>query len=481
MEASQPAPGAGTAGSRVRAAKTSAAWTCPAAPVPTPRRSPTKISASRVSVPAAVVAEPSVAPTTTIPPPPIPILRAPAATPIPPWVARVARCWWRAKCASRHSSSATTGHDLARAAAPARRALESGCAAGARVHRVVLAFRAAALGRCSPARAGGGGTPRRPRRDRARQALFSLGQPVPRLPGDTRPFADVGRRARQLGPFGHRRRHGHGRLHRRDPRGPRSQRRPRARRARERSRHPRDHRPRRVRPRGARLELRALGARSRRPRSACQGARRLQRRQRRPSQGRAPVGSRRPRPRDPRPPGRPRAARRPPPRVARGRAPRSRSLARRVTVKLSAGLLMYRRHHGALQVLLVHPGGPLWKNKDDGAWSIPKGLPEAGEELLAAAQREFREETGIAPDQPYLPLGKVTQKSGKVVHAWAFEGDCDPGGITSNTFEMEWPPRSGKSATFPEVDRADFFDVETARKKINAAQSRFLDELLRQV
>lgn len=150
-------------------------------------------------------------------------------------------------------------------------------------------------------------------------------------------------------------------------------------------------------------------------------------------------------------------------------------------MKLSAGLLMYRRHHGAPQVLLVHPGGPLWKNKDDGAWSIPKGLPEAGEELLAAAQREFREETGIAPDQPYLPLGKVTQKSGKVVHAWAFEGDCDPGGITSNTFEMEWPPRSGKSATFPEVDRADFFDVETARKKINAAQSRFLDELLRQV
>ncbi len=150
-------------------------------------------------------------------------------------------------------------------------------------------------------------------------------------------------------------------------------------------------------------------------------------------------------------------------------------------MRVSAGLLMYRRRNEQLEVLLVHPGGPLWKKRDEGAWTIPKGLVDEGEELLAAAQREFREETGFAPHQPFLSLGSITQKSGKVVHAWAFEGDCDPSQLHSNTFEMEWPPKSGKTATFPEVDRADFFFVGPARKKINPAQERLLDELVRLV
>lgn len=148
-------------------------------------------------------------------------------------------------------------------------------------------------------------------------------------------------------------------------------------------------------------------------------------------------------------------------------------------MRVSAGLLMYRRRNDDVEVLLAHPGGPLWKKRDDGAWTIPKGLVDDGEELLAAAQREFREETGFEPSEPYLPLGSITQKSGKVVHAWAFEGDCDPNRLSSNTFELEWPPKSGKLATFPEVDRADFFFVGAARKKINPAQARLLDELLR--
>jgi predicted NUDIX family NTP pyrophosphohydrolase len=144
--------------------------------------------------------------------------------------------------------------------------------------------------------------------------------------------------------------------------------------------------------------------------------------------------------------------------------------------KVSAGLVMYRiREH--LEVLLVHPGGPLWKNKDEGAWSIPKGEAGEGEELLSAALREFTEETAIVPRPPYTPLTPIKQKSGKTVHAWAFEGDCDPGIIRSNTFDMEWPPRSGKTATFPEVDRADFFDLAEGRRKLNPSQAAFLDEL----
>lgn len=147
--------------------------------------------------------------------------------------------------------------------------------------------------------------------------------------------------------------------------------------------------------------------------------------------------------------------------------------------KTSAGLLMYRRKEGHIEVLLVHPGGPFFRNKDDGAWSIPKGELEPGEEPLAAACREFTEEIGIEPQGPFTPLTPIRQKGGKVVHAWAFEGDCDPAAISPNTFPLEWPPRSGKMVDFLEVDRAEFFDLETARRKINPAQRELLDELER--
>ena len=145
--------------------------------------------------------------------------------------------------------------------------------------------------------------------------------------------------------------------------------------------------------------------------------------------------------------------------------------------KVSAGLLMYRRREGDLEVLLVHPGGPLFVNRDDGFWSIPKGEVDADEDLLAAACREFTEETGLEPTGPFLPLGQIKQRGGKLVHAWAFEGDCDPASIRSNTFEMEWPPRSGRRQTFSEIDRAAFFDLDAARHKINPAQTTFLDTL----
>lgn len=145
--------------------------------------------------------------------------------------------------------------------------------------------------------------------------------------------------------------------------------------------------------------------------------------------------------------------------------------------RISSGLLMYRRKPVGLQVLLVHPGGPFWKNKDDGAWSIPKGEVCEGEGLLACAQREFQEETGFMPSGNYLELKPIKQKSGKIVHAWAFEGDCDPAAIKSNTFKIEWPPKSSKWITIPEVDRAEFFDILTAKQKINPAQADFLDQL----
>lgn len=138
---------------------------------------------------------------------------------------------------------------------------------------------------------------------------------------------------------------------------------------------------------------------------------------------------------------------------------------------------MYRRKPDGLQVLLVHPGGPFWKNKDDGAWSIPKGEVCEGEELLACAQREFTEETGFIPSGEFLALNPIKQKGGKIVHAWAFEGDCDPTAIKSNTFKIEWPLKSGQWITIPEVDRADFFDVAAAKQKINPAQADFLDQL----
>jgi predicted NUDIX family NTP pyrophosphohydrolase len=149
------------------------------------------------------------------------------------------------------------------------------------------------------------------------------------------------------------------------------------------------------------------------------------------------------------------------------------------TTRVSAGLLMYRRREGGLEVLLVHPGGPFWKNKDDGAWSIPKGEPAADEELLSAARREFMEEIGTAPSGTFTPLPPIKQKGGKTVHAWAVEGDLDTSAIRSNTCRMEWPLKSGKWVEFPEVDRAEFFGLDVARKKINAAQSALLDELVR--
>lgn len=138
---------------------------------------------------------------------------------------------------------------------------------------------------------------------------------------------------------------------------------------------------------------------------------------------------------------------------------------------------MFRRARG-LELFLVHPGGPFFRNKDDGAWTVPKGEIEEGDEPLETARREFSEETGLAvPDDGLVELGGIQQKGGKHVLAWAFEGDCDPGSIESNTFEMEWPPRSGKRQAFPEVDRAGFFDPEEARRKINPAQTAFIDRL----
>ena len=147
--------------------------------------------------------------------------------------------------------------------------------------------------------------------------------------------------------------------------------------------------------------------------------------------------------------------------------------------KTSAGILMYRLRLGKPQVLLVHPGGPFWRNKDEGAWSIPKGEVAEGEDLLAAARREFAEELGHTPSGTFVPLTPIKQKSGKVVHAWAVAGDLDTVSIKSNTFTMEWPPGSKKQAEFPEVDRAEFFDLEVAKKKINAAQAALLVELQR--
>src|ERR1700691_5990042 len=145
--------------------------------------------------------------------------------------------------------------------------------------------------------------------------------------------------------------------------------------------------------------------------------------------------------------------------------------------RISAGLLMYRLYASKLQVLLAHPGGPFFKNKDDGAWTIPKREIEQGEDLLEAAKREFKEETGVTPKGPFTALTPITQKGGKIVHAWAFEGDCDPSAIASNTFTMEWPPKSGRQMEFVEIDRADFFDVAAAKRKLKAAQVALIDEL----
>jgi predicted NUDIX family NTP pyrophosphohydrolase len=145
----------------------------------------------------------------------------------------------------------------------------------------------------------------------------------------------------------------------------------------------------------------------------------------------------------------------------------------------SAGLLLYRRRDGAVELLLVHPGGPLWARRDAGAWSIPKGEVGEGEEPRAVALREFEEETGHRPPRGELvALGEVRQRGGKVVTAWAAAGDLDPASIVSNTFTLEWPPRSGNRREFPEVDRAGWFDPATARGKLLAAQAELVDRLL---
>jgi len=144
---------------------------------------------------------------------------------------------------------------------------------------------------------------------------------------------------------------------------------------------------------------------------------------------------------------------------------------------VSAGMLLFRRRSGPLQIFLAHPGGPFWSNRDFGAWTIPKGTVEEGEDLIDAARREFREETGIEPVAPFIPLGAIKQKAGKTVHAWGWEGDADPNAATSNTMRTEWPRGSGKWLTFPEVDRCAWFDPATARLKINPPQAELIDRL----
>ncbi|HKH72667.1 MAG TPA: NUDIX domain-containing protein [Vicinamibacterales bacterium] len=146
--------------------------------------------------------------------------------------------------------------------------------------------------------------------------------------------------------------------------------------------------------------------------------------------------------------------------------------------KKSAGLLLFRRTPAGVEVLLVHPGGPLWAKKDEGAWSIPKGEIDADEEPLAAARREFEEELGSPVSGEFIALAPIRQASGKVVHAWAVEADFDPATFTSGMFSMEWPPRSGRQQEFPEVDRAEWFSIDDARRKINKAQIELLDQLV---
>ena len=148
-----------------------------------------------------------------------------------------------------------------------------------------------------------------------------------------------------------------------------------------------------------------------------------------------------------------------------------------IVKKVTAGLLLYR-YRDELEVFLVHPGGPFWAKKDLGAWSLPKGEITEGEDLLHAAKREFTEETGFPIDGEFRPLDPVKQSNGKIVHAWAIEADCDPLQIQSNLFAMEWPPKSGKTQEFPEVDRAAWFTIAEAQKRILTAQAKFIDQLV---
>jgi predicted NUDIX family NTP pyrophosphohydrolase len=149
--------------------------------------------------------------------------------------------------------------------------------------------------------------------------------------------------------------------------------------------------------------------------------------------------------------------------------------------KRSAGILMYRRGDAGIEVLLVHPGGPFWAKKDLGAWSIPKGEYAETEDALVVAQREFEEETGACPHGDFLPLGEVVQPGRKIVTAWAIEGDFDPATLRSNRFELEWPPRSGRKVSFPEVDRAEWFSPAEARQKILSGQREFIARLMKAI
>jgi predicted NUDIX family NTP pyrophosphohydrolase len=149
------------------------------------------------------------------------------------------------------------------------------------------------------------------------------------------------------------------------------------------------------------------------------------------------------------------------------------------TGRVSAGIVLWRHGNQGLEVLLAHMGGPLWATKDHGHWTVPKGEIEPGEEFEAVARREFQEETGHSvPDRPLVALGQIRQKSGKVVHAWGVEGDLDPARAVSNTYEMEWPPKSGRMRSFPEIDRVEWFDLGEARTRLKAAQVPFIDRLV---
>jgi predicted NUDIX family NTP pyrophosphohydrolase len=154
----------------------------------------------------------------------------------------------------------------------------------------------------------------------------------------------------------------------------------------------------------------------------------------------------------------------------------------------SGGILLYRHRDGALEVLLAHPGGPYWQRKDHGAWSIPKGIADGDEDLAAVARREFAEETGFEvaavarePERAPIELGSATLRSGKVVHAWAVEGDVDPGRCHSNEFDLEWPPRSGRTITIPEVDRVEWFGLPEARRRIHPGQAPLLERLAQEL